>query len=127
MSRIVRILIVVVGLVLASISGCDTGGEMVEDKVIADRINRYMDKTKADEVRQLIAKELQVGANADVIEAFFDRHHIAYEWDRFAKIYVGIIRDLSTNPKLLDHSVLIDIYVDDEKRFVNAEVQDSFK
>lgn len=122
MSRIMRILIVVVGLVCAANAGCDTGGQ-----VIADRINEYMNKTKADEVRQLIAKELPVGASAESIEEFFQKHNIGYSWDRFANRYHAIIRDVSKNPKLLDQAIEIHINVDDEKRFVNAEIQDSFK
>ena len=122
MSKIARVVIMIAGLVLASIAGCDTGGD-----VIADRINRYMNKTKADEVRQLIAKELPVGSSAESVEAFFQRHKIEYSWDRFANRYQAIIRGVSKNSKLLDQAIVIYINVDAEKRFVNAEVQDSFK
>lgn len=82
-----------------------------------------MNKEKAEEVRQLIAAELQVGAEAREIEAFFDRHNITYSYDRFNQSYNGIIRDVSP---VLDQAVVIRVYVDEEKHFQRAEVRDSF-
>jgi hypothetical protein len=82
-------------------------------------------ETKAEEVRQLIASELQIGAEALTIEAFFKRHDIAFSYDRFAQRYQAIIRDVASAPKV-DQAIIIYIYVDDQKRFARSEVNDSF-
>ena len=84
-----------------------------------------VNKTKAAEVRQLIAKELQPGTGSALIEKFFRENDIAYSFDRFSSRYQAIIRDVATRP-WLDQAVVILVHVDDQKRFLSAEVNDSF-
>jgi hypothetical protein len=77
-------------------------------------------KTRED-VSSLIKKELPVGASRHAIENFLKQKNISFSWDRFTGKYVGIIRNVEPY-----HSITIDIFVDDEKRFVRADVRDSY-
>lgn len=94
-----------------------------DEDMLGTAISSSMNKEKVEEVRRLITAELQVGVEAQAIEAFFDRHGITYSYDRFNQSYNGIIRDVSS---VLDQAVVIRVYVDEEKRFQRAEVRDSF-
>lgn len=100
-------------------AGCSAGDENALGRYIVE----HMNKEKAGEVRQAIAEELRVGAEAQYIESFFERHGITYSYDRFNQSYNGIIRDVSP---VFGQSILIHIYVDDHRRFIRAEVEDSF-
>lgn len=84
-----------------------------------------VNETKAEEVRQLIAAELELGASSELIEEFFEKNAITYSYDRFASRYQAIIRDIATGPGV-DQAVVIHVKVDDQRRFVSAEVRDSF-
>ena len=74
-----------------------------------------------EELRTYIKAELSVGAGSDKIENLFRNHNIVYSYDAYAKKYQGIIRIKSltpwSNPKLS-----IEIYVDEEKRFLRADI-----
>jgi hypothetical protein len=76
--------------------------------------------TKA-EIQLLVSQELPVGASASEIEDFFKRHDISFAWDNFTGKYVGIIR--SVEPF---HSITVDFFVDDRRRFARAEINDSY-
>ena len=97
-------------------SGCTNG-----DKFTLIGIN----KTKAVEVRGLIANELSVGTSSYEVEAFFRRHNIGFSFNRFDQRYQAIIRDVDDS-WIVDQAVVIHIYVDEEKSFVSSEVRDSF-
>ncbi len=84
-----------------------------------------INKTKAEEVRGLIANELNVGSSTHEIEEFFIRHKIDYSYDRFAHRYQGIIRDVDDS-RVIDQAVIVHIYVDEENSFSSSEVSDSF-
>ncbi len=84
-----------------------------------------VNETKVAEVRQLIADELEPGASSEAIEGFFEKNEITYSYDRFAGRYQAIIRDVATGPGI-DQAVVIHVKVDDQRRFVSAEVRDSF-
>ena len=84
-----------------------------------------VNETKAEEVRQLIADELELGASSELIEEFFEKNAITYSYDRFASRYQAIIRDIANGPGG-DQAVVIHVKVDDQGRFVSAEVRDSF-
>ena len=84
-----------------------------------------VNETKANEVRELISKELAHGASSEAIEQFFDRHEITYSFDRFTNRYQAIIRVVATGPGV-DQAVVIRVHVDEQRRFLGAEVQDSF-
>ena len=84
-----------------------------------------VNETKANEVRELISKELAHGASSEAIEQFFDRHEITYSFDRFTNRYQAIIRDVATGPGV-DQAVVIHVHVDEDRRFLGAEVRDSF-
>lgn len=112
-SYIARLLLLVL---LAQSSGCARGdNDMLEDR----------NKTKAEEVSNLIASELEVGAGAQAIEAFFERHEIVFSYNRFDHRYQAIIRDVAEGP-LVDQAIVIHVYVDHQRRFVRFEVKDSF-
>ena len=79
------------------------------------------------EYRKLIEDNLEVGASAAKIEDFFDKHDIGYSFDgRFHRRYDAIIRDVE-NDSIWTQSVLISIYVDEDKKFVRAEVRNAFR
>lgn len=78
-------------------------------------------KPTKQEISAMIRRELPVGASPSDIEAFFRKHKIQFSWDRFTGIYVAIIRNVEPF-----HSITIDISVDDKRRFVGAEVQDTY-
>ncbi len=94
-----------------------------DEDMVGKTISSAMNKERAEEVRQLIAAELQVGSDAQEIVDFFERHNISYSYDRFSNRYQAVIRDVSP---VLDQAVVIHVYVDREKSFQRAEVQDSF-
>jgi hypothetical protein len=73
------------------------------------------------EVEAKIRGELKAGASAADTELFFKRHHIFCMWDKYTGKYVATIRDVEPF-----HSITIDIYVDQQRRFVSAKVVDSY-
>ncbi len=75
----------------------------------------------SDAVRGMIQTELPVGAPPSAIETFFKRHHIDFMWDKYSGKYVAIIRDVGRF-----HSITIDVFVSDGRRFARAEVRDSY-
>jgi hypothetical protein len=95
---------------------CREGGPIELDAV---------NETKAAEVRQLITDELEPGADSEAIEEFFKKNEITYSYNRFSSRYQAIIRDVATGPGV-DQAVVIHVKVDDQRRFVSAEVRDSF-
>lgn len=76
----------------------------------------------SEQVRTVIEKELHRGDVAADIEDFFERHKILYAWNRYSSSYAAIIRNETDR----HHSIVIDIFVDDKKGFVRAEVADSY-
>ena len=84
-----------------------------------------INKTKAEEIRELIANELKEGTSAVEIEEFFKRHQVGYSYNEYFQRYKGIIRDVD-NSRVVDQDILIYIYVDKEKSFVSSEVHDIF-
>jgi ankyrin repeat protein len=92
-----------------------------EGPIDLDSINQ----TKANEVRDLIAEEIVLGASSEAIEQFFEKHQITYSFDRFANRYQAIIRDVATGPGV-DQAIVIHVHVDEDRRFLGAEVRDSF-
>lgn len=75
----------------------------------------------SDAVRGMIQAELPVGSPPSAIEAFFQRHHIDYAWDKYSGKYAAIIRDVERF-----HAITIDVTVSDGRRFSRAEVRDSY-
>ena len=99
----------------------DWAQQMLEEGM--KRINRE----KSAEIRKLIEDSLEVGASPEEMEAFFDEHGISYSFDgKFAHRYRAIIRDIE-NDSIWRQSVVIHLYVDENKNFVRAEVRDSFR
>lgn len=103
-------------LLVAGQSACTDGNEDMLGNV---------DKEHAEQVRRLIAGELAVGAAPQVIEDFFQRHKVPYTYDRFAHRYQAIIRNVSPDSRV-DQAVSILVHVNHQKRFVRAEVHDTF-
>lgn len=111
--------VLAVGLALVLLTGqsaCADGDESMLGNVNKERV---------EQVRRLISDELAVGAATEAIEDFFKRHEIAYTYDRFAHRYQAIIRNVSTDPRN-DQAVSILVHVDEQRRFVRAEVHDTF-
>ena len=86
---------------------------------------RGMNRDKVREIQRLIEANLKVGASSEEIEAFLDKFGISGSYDRYNNRYNSIIRDVAHDPKL-DQSVVIHLFVGDNKRFRRAEVFDSF-
>ncbi|GAA1996600.1 hypothetical protein GCM10009754_88500 [Amycolatopsis minnesotensis] len=84
------------------------------------------DETKAGEVELMIAEELKVGATAEEIEEFFEKHDITHSYDEFSQRYQAIIRDVPRSSKA-NHAIIIYIYVNDQMRLQEYEVEDSFR
>lgn len=105
---------VLVFVFLATIAAC--GGDIVQEGA---------DQQKANEVELSIHTELQVGAASQAIEEYFDRHGIAYSYDKFARRYQAIVRNVAISSDV-DQAIVIYVYVDEEKRFQRAEAHDSF-
>ena len=72
-------------------------------------------------VSAAINKELPVGSSSAAIESFFERHQIVYGWDRISCEYQGVIRRVGPF-----RGISITVYVDSQRRFVRAEVEDTF-
>ncbi len=102
--------------IVLSNPGCEKG-----DLFTLDGVNH----TRAAEIRELIAAELQPGKSAEQIERFFESKDITYSYDRFANRYQAIIRDVATG-RNADQAIVIYINVDEKRRFLSAEVRDSF-
>lgn len=77
-------------------------------------------------IEKLISDTLAVGDNSNVIESFLKENNIAFSFDSFSSRYQCIIRDPSKNLPKGYHSIIIYIYVDDNKNFKHAEVKDSY-
>ncbi len=80
---------------------------------------------KSEEIEELIDSELYVGAPAEAIEAFFERHRIAYTYNKFGNRYRAIVRDVFPDLAVVQ-SVVIRIDLDSERRFVGSDVSDHF-
>jgi len=83
--------------------------------------HRGVPTVTSDAVRGMIQTELPVGAPPSAIETFFKRHHIDFTWDEYTGKYVAIIRDVERF-----HSITIDVFVSDGRKFARAEVRDSY-
>lgn len=77
--------------------------------------------TTSENVRSMIEEELPVGASADDIESFLERNSTSFSWDRISGTYVAIIREVTPA-----YAITIDIFVDEQRRFVRAEVLQSY-
>lgn len=88
---------------------------------------RGIDRVTAERTKMLIESELRLGARAQEVEHFFDRHDLSYSYDKFAKRYQSIIRNVSSS-RWIDQAIVIYIYidVDNDAGFTNAEVRNSF-
>lgn len=87
-------------------------------------------------VENIIAAELKVGDEKEVILAFFERHTFFKKYklfgiekytriprfSKFSKAYRGIILNVS-NYIVYNTDITVVIYVDDQKRFLRAEVK----
>jgi hypothetical protein len=76
--------------------------------------------TTKEKVSAAISRELQAGAMAEDIEEFFKQNGIEYSWDPVAERYQALA------PVSTYHDVTIQVYVDADRRFLRAEVHDSY-
>ena len=77
------------------------------------------DRVTVDEVQEMINSELSVGANAEEIEAFFEKRGIGFSYDTFRDRYDSIYRNVSRYT-FIDKAVVVHVYVDSEKKFTRS-------
>ena len=85
------------------------------------------EKSMSERIRDFGLYDLQStlpGLLSEVV-SFFEKHQITYSFDRFANRYQAIIRDVATGPGV-DQAIVIHVHVDEDRRFLGAEVRDSF-
>lgn len=82
-------------------------------------------KISKEQVEQLIKDGLSQGDSQSKIEQFLVDQGIVYSYDKYSSRYQGIIRDVSKESNF-DQAIVIHIYVDDEKRFLDSEVRYSY-
>ena len=80
----------------------------------------------AAEYRKLVEDNLEIGVSSIAIEYFLQKNFGDFSYDRFANSYRAMVRNVE-NDSILIQSVVILVYVDEDKNFVRAEVFDSFK
>lgn len=80
----------------------------------------------SSKVNALISAKLQIGDPPAKIESFLKKHNIRYTFDDFSKRYQCIIRDPSPYKPKGYHSIVIYVYVDDNKSYKSAVVRDSY-
>jgi hypothetical protein len=80
---------------------------------------------KAGQLTQAAKSEFLVGASDASIRQFLTRHHINFSFDRFAKRYQGIIRDVESKPGT-DCAVVAYIYVDSAGNYLRSEFMASY-
>lgn len=74
------------------------------------------------EVEAKINSSLKPGDSAAKIEAYFENEGLGLSYDRFQDRYHSIIR----HPESNFHAITIVIFVDQNKRFIRAEADDSY-
>lgn len=72
-------------------------------------------------VRNLISRELKVGASQGDIEAFFGKYNVSYVRDEGRQKYYAILRGPSKF-----RAVSITVFFDFNGKFLHAEVHDSY-
>lgn len=121
-------------IVLAGVGGVawasqERQGDVAMDPATEQRywewVLRGADNEKVDEVRALIDLELQVGDSMEDVEVFFDKYNLGYTWDPYARRYGSVIRNIAKDPKL-GQAIRIHIYIDDNNKYINYDVQDFF-
>ena len=74
------------------------------------------------EVEPEINSSLKPGDSADKMEAYFENEGLVLSYDRFQGRYHSIIR----HPESNFHAITIVIFVDEKRRFIRAEADDSY-
>lgn len=77
-------------------------------------------------IEKLISENLEPGDPFDTIEEFLRGQNLSFTYDRFSSRYSSIIRDPAWYKPKGYHSIVIHIYVDENKAFQRAEVRDSY-
>ena len=75
---------------------------------------------KVEQLSLASKTELARGDGDEVIKKFLAHHQIKYSFDRFAKRYQGIIRNIK-NDAGDDCAVVIYVYTDDAKKYLKSE------
>jgi hypothetical protein len=79
----------------------------------------------SQEAKAIIDSELRVGASGREIEDFLNTQGLKFSYDKFAKRYQSIIRDVPSRSGM-DKAIIIYLYVTDEKRLLRSEVRESY-
>lgn len=78
--------------------------------------------TTPEAVEAEVSAALHEGASADAIERYLEQKNLTFSYDRFANRYQSIIRD----PESDAHAITIYVLLDDQRRYVDVEVRDSY-
>jgi hypothetical protein len=78
--------------------------------------------TTPEQVKTEISSALRPGASSTDIEAYFQGRGLEFSYDQYLSRYQAIIR----HPKSNFHAITIHIVVDQQKRYVSVEAEDSY-
>jgi uncharacterized membrane protein len=77
-------------------------------------------KHTAEEIQIMVNREIKAGASSGEIEAFLRKQKIKFSYDKFAGRYQSLIRRGEFS------AIVLYVNVDERKRFVRAEAQNSY-
>ncbi len=80
-------------------------------------------KAKANELRNVLNRELKVGDARDKVHEVLGRAKIVFSYDQFSNRYQGNFRDANCDPK---QSVVVHIYINAMERVSKIEVRASY-
>jgi hypothetical protein len=84
---------------------------------------RYHDRKTRQDTLALIARELRVGAPLSDMSAFLQRHTDRFALDdTYHHVYGGFVPQTSLDKRLFDRKVQINLYLDEDRHFRNADV-----
>ena len=90
---------------IASLFGCEQKAESTSEQIEAN-----------------IVQTLKVGDDAKAIENYLNSQNIPFTYDKYTNRFQGIIRDEDSSL----HAITISIVLDNQQRYVNVEVNDSY-
>ncbi|MBW3532296.1 hypothetical protein [Shewanella sp. NKUCC06_TVS] len=79
-------------------------------------------ESTSKQVEANIVQALKVGDDAKAIENYLNSQKIQFSYDKYTNRFQGIIRDQNSNL----HAITISIVLDNQQRYVNVEVNDSY-
>lgn len=80
-------------------------------------------KAKANELRNVLNRELKVGDTRDKVHEVLERANIGYSYDRHQNRYNSTVRDANCGP---NQAVSVHVYLDKMERVSKIEVRESY-